>query len=201
MGGNPLDGGGAGGNHSRMSGERLFPEAPVLSCGAGVTLRRHRASDLACIVEMCQDAEMRRWTTIPVPYGPGDARSFLEHLQQSWDAGTVASFAIELSGRFAGNIDLRLEEGSWAEVGYAAAPWARGGGLMTRALGAALEWGFETLGLEGVHWRAHVGNLASWRVAEKCGFRMEGTARGLLVQRGRRFDGWLGSIVPAELAR
>jgi RimJ/RimL family protein N-acetyltransferase len=72
---------------------------------------------------------------------------------------------------------------------------------MTRALGVVLEWGFATLNLEGVHWRAQVGNDASKRVAEKCGFRFEGTARGLLLQRGRRIDGWMGSVVSTELIR
>lgn len=182
-----------------MSAERPFPEAPVISCGTGLLLRRHLERDLPSIVEMCQDTEMQRWTTIPVPYGYQDAEGYLGHVRESWEEGTVAAFALELDGRFAGNIDLRLEEGSWAEVGYAAAPWARGQGVMTRALRAVVAWGFTALSLEGVHWRAHVGNDASRRVAEKCGFRLEGTVRALLVQRGRRFDGWMGSIVPTEL--
>ena len=184
-----------------MTAEAAFPESPVLSCGPGLLLRRHLESDLAGLVEMCQDTEMRRWTTIPVPYGPREAEGFLAQVREGWSRGAVAALAIDLGGRFAGNIDLRLEEGSWAEVGYATAPWARGRGAMTRGLEAALEWGFTVLGLEGVHWRAHVGNEASRRVAEKCGFRMEGSARGLVLQRGRRFDGWLGSILPTELIR
>lgn len=171
----------------------------MLRCSSDLVLRPHLDRDLPDIVEMCQDPEMQRWTTIPVPYGPSDAEGFLAHVRDGWATGVAAGFALEHDGRFAGNLDLRLEEGSWAEVGYGAAAWARGRGLMTRALRAALVWGFGELGLAGVHWQAHVGNHASRRVAEKCGFRLEGTARGLLVQRGRRFDGWLGSIVPAEL--
>jgi RimJ/RimL family protein N-acetyltransferase len=50
------------------------------------------------------------------------------------------------------------------------------------------EVGFGLPGIEVVYWRAQVGNWASRRVAGRCGFRMEGTVRGLLEQRGERRD-------------
>lgn len=125
---------------------------------------------------------------------------FLAHVGEGRTTGAVAAFAIQLDGEFAGNLGLRLEKGSWAEVGYATASWARGQGVMTRALRTALQWGFTALNLEGVHRSAQVGNEASKRVAEKCGFKLEGTARALLLQRSKRLDGCLGSIVPTELA-
>ncbi|MDE3206645.1 MAG: GNAT family N-acetyltransferase [Acidobacteriota bacterium] len=187
-----------------MEADRILGEPPVLDCGSGLILRRHVEGDLAGLVEMGQDAEMQRWTTVPVPYGPGHAEEFLVQVREGWSSGATgatAAFALQLDERFAGNIDLRLEGGSWAEVGYATAPWARGRGVMTRALRTVLEWAFADLQLEGVHWRAHVGNEASRRVAEKCGFTMEGTARGVLLQRGARVDGWLGSMLRAELPR
>lgn len=162
-------------------------------------LRAHRVDDADAIFEMCQDPDMQRWTTIPVPYGPNDARSFLDHVMQAWEASTTACLAIELQGGYAGNVELRLEPGSWAEVGYATAPWARGLGVMSRALRMMLHWGFDSLGLAGVQWRAEVGNHVSRRVAEKCGFRVEGTVRGLLVHHGKRVDGWIGTILAEEL--
>lgn len=136
---------------------------------------------------------MARFTTIPVPYTRADADWFLDHVAAGWADGTLAAFAIETDGRFAGTVDLRLQEGAWAEVGYGLASWARGRGVMTRSLQRVLRWGFEELGLAGVHWRAVVGNHASRRVAEKCGFTIEGHDRGLLVHRGERLDGWIGT--------
>lgn len=182
-----------------MTARWSLPASPVVECRAGLSLRRHRDDDFQPVVEMGQDAEMQRWTVVPVPYRPADAEEFLTGVRDRWEAGTVAAFAIDLDGRFAGNLDLRWEEGAWAEVGYATAPWARGRGVMSAALRSALKWGFDALRLDGVHWQAQVGNHASRRVAEKCGFRIEGTGRALLVQRGRRFDGWIGSIVASEL--
>ena len=38
-------------------------------------------------------------------------------------------------------------------------------------------WGFRERGLQRIEWLAFVGNEASRRVAEKAGFRSEGTCR------------------------
>ncbi len=183
-----------------MDAERrvALPAAPVLRGGADLLLRRHHPGDLEGVVEQCQDEAVQRWTTVPAPYTRADAEDFLRHVEQVWAAGTAASFAIEVDGRFAGSIDLRLEEGAWGDVGFGLAPWARGRGVMSRSLRLVLTFGFTECALAGVHWRAHVGNEASWRVARACGFQLEGTARGLLVERGRRVDVWIGSILASE---
>src|SRR5277367_3661097 len=59
---------------------------------------------------------------------------------------------------------------------------------MTRALRLVLAWGFGLSAIAVVYWQAQVGNWASRRVAGRCGFRIEGTVRGLLEQRGERRD-------------
>lgn len=176
-----------------------LPQPPLLVAGRGVLLRQHRAEDAGGMVEQCQDPAMQRWTTVPVPYEAHHAQEFLELVAAEWASGTAAALAVELDGRFAGTADLRLGEGGWAELGFGLHPWARGRGVMTLAVRALLRWGFEELGLAGVHWRAVVGNHPSRRVAEHCGFRVEGEVRGLLVARGQRDDGWIGSLLPGEL--
>lgn len=175
-----------------------LPEVPLLRDAPDLMLRRHRPQDADDIYEQCQDAEMARFTTIPVPYRRADAAGFLEHVAAGWAGGTLAAFAIEVEGHFAGSIDLRLQEGAWAEVGFGLAPQLRGRGIMTRSLRLILDWGFTELDLAGVQWRAVVGNHASWRVAQKCGFALEGTVRGLLVHRGQRHDGWIGTLLPTD---
>ena len=69
---------------------------------------------------------------------------------------------------------------------------------MSRAVRLMLAWGFRELDLHVVHWKAHEGNWDSRRVAWACGFRVEGLVRGLLVARGVRYDGWVGSLVRGE---
>ncbi|WP_432508746.1 GNAT family N-acetyltransferase [Kineococcus auxinigenes] len=177
-----------------------LPEHPELRDG-DVLLRRHTAADLDAVVEQCRDADTVRFTTVPTPYGRADAEGFTAGLTAAWDRGEVAGWAVEAGGRFAGTVDLRHRPAGWAEIGFGLAPWARGRGVMTRAARLALAWGFDELHLAGVHWQAVVGNTASWRVAQKCGFRREGEVRGLLVHRGERLDGWIGSLLASELVR
>ncbi|MEI4273638.1 GNAT family protein [Klenkia sp. LSe6-5] len=171
-------------------------DVPRLQDG-DVLLRAHTEADLPAVVEQCQDPDMQRFTSVPVPYAASDAAAFLDHVRAGWADGSTASWAIEVGGRFAGTVDLRLGEG-WAGIGYGLHPWARGRGVMTSAVGLALRWGCSEGGLVGVRWEAFVGNEASRRVAEKCGFRMEGTARGFSVARGVRHDARIGSLLAPE---
>ncbi len=178
-----------------------LPVTPLLRDSGDILLRAHIPEDAEAIFEQCQDPDMARFTSIPVPYSRGDVDWFLAHVAAGWSDGTMAAFAIEVNGVFAGSIDLRLQEGAWAEVGFGLAPWARGRGVVTRALRLVLEWGFTDLGLTGVHWRAVVGNDASLRAAQKCGFVLEGVVRGLLVHRGERLDGWIGTLLASDPGR
>ncbi|MCO7220627.1 GNAT family N-acetyltransferase [Klenkia sp. PcliD-1-E] len=171
-------------------------QVPQLRDGE-VLLRAHAEADLDAVWEQCQDPEMQRFTTIPVPYARDQAAGFLDRVRAGWADDSTASWAIEVAGRFAGTVDLRFGEG-WASVGYGLHPWARGRGVMTTAVGLALDWAFTERGVAGVRWEALVGNEPSRRVAKKCGFTMEGTARGMSVARGVRYDAWLGSLLAEE---
>jgi RimJ/RimL family protein N-acetyltransferase len=181
-----------------MDAPTPHPTSPRLVSAQGVVLRRHREDDLAAIVAQCRDEGMRRWTMVPSPYHEADARWFLDHVSTGWETGALAAFAIEVDGVFAGSVDLRLQQGRWAEIGYGLGPWARHRGVMTEAVTTLLDWAFPALELAGIEWRAVVGNWPSRRVAEKCGFRVEGTVRGLLVHRGGRLDGWIGTRLATD---
>ncbi|MGA8544197.1 MAG: GNAT family N-acetyltransferase [Mycobacterium sp.] len=180
------------------SGKRVqLPPAPELTDGSDLLLRLPRVGDVDDIVAQCRDPEFQRWTTIPVPYNEADAHEFLRRVEEGWQAN-VAVLAIAYRERFSGSVDLRFDGVGGAEVGFGLAPWARGNGVMTRALRLVLAWGFGIPGIQVVYWRAQVGNWPSRRVATRCGFRMEGTVRGLLEQRGERRDGWIGSLRRGE---
>jgi RimJ/RimL family protein N-acetyltransferase len=180
------------------SGKRVqLPPAPELTDGPDLVLRLPLPRDVDDIVAQCRDSEFHRWTTVPVPYHQSDAQDFVKRVDEGWRAN-VARFAIAHDGRFAGSVDLRFDGIGGAEVGFGLAPWARGKGVMTRALRLVLAWGFGLPGIEVMYWRAQVGNWASRRVASRCGFRMEGTVRGLLEQRGERRDAWIGSLRRGE---
>lgn len=172
-----------------------FPEdVPVLTDGV-VTLRAHRSADVEPAFQMCQDPEMQRWTTIPVPYERQHAEQFVTgQIPAGWRDGSTRAWAIEYDGRYAGSVDLRDTQGGAGETGFAVAPWARGNGVMTRAVGLALGYAFDQLGWNRVTWRAFVGNWGSRRVAWKCGFRNLVTIPGGGLSRGVRHDEWVATI-------
>jgi RimJ/RimL family protein N-acetyltransferase len=179
---------------------------PIELTGDGVTLRIPRRGDLDDIVASCNDPEMIRWTTVPHPYGPAEAREFVFTLVAAgWALGNRLVFAITRTGpavdpdRFCGSVDLRIAPEIGAEIGYAVAPWARGQGVGAAAVRMACRWAFDTLDLPRIEWQAEVGNVASRRLAESVGFVVEGTCRRRLEHRGTRVDGWIGSLLPEDL--
>lgn len=168
-------------------------QAPRLTDGV-VVLRALEVGDLDDVVARCQDDEIQRWTSVPVPYARADAEAFLERCRRGWDDGTVCELAVEVDGRNAGHVTLRLDGAHGGDIGYALAPWARGRGVMARSVRLLLAWAYTELDLAVAHWRAHVGNWPSRRVAWSCGFAVEGKVRGLCVHRGERRDAWVGSL-------
>ena len=176
-----------------------FPDdVPVLTDGV-VTLRAHSRDDVDGVHEQCTDPVSRQWTTVPVPYTRGDATTFVtEVVPRGWAAGRWA-FAVEAADdaggrRFCGTVELRDEGSARAEVAYGAHPWARGRGIMHRALELLLDWGFQDRGLRTVIWWANVGNWASRRAAWRLGFTCDGTLERWLPQRGELRDAWVGVL-------
>lgn len=178
-----------------------FPdEVPTLTDGV-VSLRAHLAGDVPRIVEQCRDPESVAWTTVPTPYGEGDAVDWITRIVPAgWADDTTYGFAIEHEGRFAGTVDLRMRGDGVAELGFGLHPDARGAGVMRRALDLVLDWGFGR-GIAVVQWRAFVGNWASRRTVWSLGFGFGPTVPKLLPQRGERRDAWtawLGADDPRE---
>jgi RimJ/RimL family protein N-acetyltransferase len=176
-----------------------FPDdVPVLSDGV-VTLRAHRAGDAQGALEQCLDPVSQRWTTVPVPYTRADAERFVtERVPALWAEGSWA-FAVEAADdagtpRFCGTVELRDEGNRRAEIAYGAHPWARGRGIMLRALRLLVNWGFQEQRLRTVIWWANKGNWASRRTAWKLGFTCDGTIERWLPQRGDLLDGWVGTL-------
>ena len=176
-----------------------FPDdVPELTDGV-VTLRAHRLDDVDGAWEQCVDPLSQRWTTVPVPFARSDAEEFVTRtVPAGWSQGDWA-FAVEARDeagrpRFCGTVELRDEGNRRAEIAYGAHPWARGRGIMRRALTLLLDWGFDERGLRVVIWWSSTGNWASRRTAWRLGFTCDGTLERWLPQRGELTDGWVGVL-------
>jgi RimJ/RimL family protein N-acetyltransferase len=169
----------------------VLPAEPLID--GPTALRAWRDSDLQPLVTACQDPEISRWTRVPFPYGPSDARNYLLQRHDALHAGASAPFAIVLAedrDHLLGSISLMRF--SWknarGEVGYWLARDARGQGHTTRAVRLVTNWGFLHLGLHRIDLIAATGNPASQRVAERCGFTREAVMRSFMVSKNGRDD-------------
>ncbi|MEV5690489.1 GNAT family N-acetyltransferase [Micromonospora globbae] len=177
---------------------------PVEISEDDLLLRPWRAEDAEAVHRACQDPDIQRWTTVPRPYLPEHAREFVTDVApRAWAEGTGAPFAVcdattgELLGS-CGLVTLDARLGS-AEIGYWAAPWARGRGVTTTATRAVARWAFDALKLRRLVWQAEVGNHASRLVALRAGFRVEGRLRLADPAPEGRPEGWIGSLLPGEV--
>lgn len=113
------------------------------------------------------DPRAVEFTTIPSPYTEAMLDAYLAE-----PGPNCVRWALVVGGRYAGSIDLRRETDA-ASFGYNTAPWARGRGLMTRAVRAVAAHAF-THGAPRLVIRALPGNAASRHVAEANGFTYAG---------------------------
>jgi len=169
----------------------VLPGEPLVD--GPTALRAWRDADLQPLVTACQDPEISRWTRVPFPYGPSDARNYLLQRHDALHAGASAPFAVvraEDRDQLLGSISLMRF--SWknarAEVGYWLAREARGQGHITRAVRLITNWGFVHLGLQRIELVAATANPASQRVAERCGFTREAVLRSYMVSKTGRDD-------------
>jgi RimJ/RimL family protein N-acetyltransferase len=147
---------------------------------------------LAGLAALGHDIDVQRYTYVPSPWVEGFERTWLERYARGHLDGTRAGFAIvdEADGAFLGLSALvRIDrEGREAEAGYIVAPQARGRGIAARALGLLTDWALGDLGLERVELRITTDNLASQRVADRCGYVREGVLRSVHFKQGLRSD-------------
>jgi RimJ/RimL family protein N-acetyltransferase len=162
---------------------------PTLT-GARVRLRPWRADDVDAVFAACQDAEIQRWTQVPVPYAREHAEGFVSGIAaETWAQGG-GLFAVESrDGRpLVGSIGLFPPSDGFAEAGYWTAPGGRRQGYTAEALGLLCAWAFDEVGLRRVELVVDPDNAGSRGVAERAGFRAEGIVRQRFLHRGEPSD-------------
>ena len=156
-------------------------EPPTLRDG-DLTLRPPLPGDAEAVTAACQDPAIQRWTLVPSPYRREHAEAWLAAAPERARAGEAVSLlAVEGDGRLAGSFSLMEldHDRGYGEIGYWVAPWARGRGVATRAVGLLHGWAVEQLGMRRLEILTHADNAASRRVAERCGYGATGEVRAL----------------------
>jgi RimJ/RimL family protein N-acetyltransferase len=150
-----------------------------------------RVDDRPAVVASSLDPEIARWRHRP-PADPADAEAYIRRRAAEWLRDDRYSWAVcePTTGEMLGEVELAeldLCHGT-ADVACWALPAARGRGMTTTAVSAVLRFAYGGLDLHRVTYAWADGNIASARVAEKCGFRVEGRLREAWVVDGRRVD-------------
>ena len=160
------------------------------------TLTQEHAPLLA---KAMRDAEIRRYTRVPVPAPDGWLESWIAGFDGEHRHGWVVRDADD--GRFlgyavTGPVDREARE---VELGYAVAAGARGRGVATATLRALSAWALDA-GMLRLTALVSTENAASSRVAAKVGYTREGVLRSVHHRDGQRTDLECWSLLPGELA-
>jgi ribosomal-protein-alanine N-acetyltransferase len=144
---------------------------------ARLRLRPYTLDDVDALHGLWTDPDVRRylWDNEIIPR----ERAALEVDQSiaSFQANGFGSWTLRLRDgeSLAGFCGLRtFGDPPQVEVLYGMAPAVWGRGLATEAVGAVLEFGFKTCGLERIIGRTDTPNVASVRVMEKAGMKLVG---------------------------
>ena len=154
------------------------PRHPIELETERLALTRPDARDAEDIAKLASNwAVLENLTSLPHPYGPDDARAWIERSAQGADSD--ASFVIRLKrlepeligvigyGRL--NDDVLGHFGYWLGEPY----WGRG--YATEAALAVLAHAFDRLAIAEIHTACRPGNAGSRHVLAKCGFDLVGT--------------------------
>lgn len=170
-----------------------MPSVPPTLESAHLVYRAHALSDYADCAALWADPDVTRHIG-GRPFTAEESWHRLLRYAGHWELLGYGFWVIvdKESGRYAGNIGFgdfkRALEPPMAdfapEMGWVLAPWAHGRGFGTEAVTTALAWSDANLPGGRTVCMIDPANLASIRVAEKCGFRpyAEATYHGPIVR-------------------
>ena len=172
---------------------------------ARLRLRPFNDSDANDLFALHSNAYVLRYWDAPPWTERARAERFIATCRQIAEEGSGARLVMDRSsdGAFLGWYGLTRynPDHHSASLGYCLTEAAWGLGYATEAVGALLEWGFDSLDLNRVQAEADTRNAASARVLEKVGFVREGTLREDCVVDGEVSDSWVYGLIKREWRR
>jgi [ribosomal protein S5]-alanine N-acetyltransferase len=148
-------------------------------------LRRYRRDDLDHLHAMLSDPEHMRW--YPAPCDVEASTRWLERTMESYETRGFGLLIVEDrdTGAFLGTAgpSLQVVEGvEEVEIGWHTVPGRKGEGIAPEAAAAARDWAFANLDVDHLIALVRPENVASGRVAEKIGMRIDREAdyKGML---------------------
>lgn len=168
-----------------------------------LALRRLQPQDARDMYEYASLPEITRFLLWEPHPDLAYTKRYLAYVQGRYRMGDFYDLAVILrdTGKMIGTCGfVRFDDASHsAEVGYVLNPAYHRRGYGTEALSAILHFGFSQLRLHRIEARFMKENVASRRLAEKCGMQFEGIHRDMLMIKGQYRDiGFMSAIQPIE---
>jgi len=144
-------------------------------CTQRLVLRPVRLSDMDEEHRLCSDPEINRYMRLMPHRTLAETQNRIGSAVRSWQSGAPekCEFAIELDGRFIGDITLYFDDDRQsAGLGWMLFAQFWGKGYATEAAGALVCYARERWGVRTLHASCDAENTASFRVMEKLGMRL-----------------------------
>ncbi|MCB0527809.1 MAG: GNAT family N-acetyltransferase [Saprospiraceae bacterium] len=153
-------------------------------------LRPWRPDDLDDLVRFANNPAIARNMTdqFPHPYSAENGKTFIAFAISETPPRILT---IEVEGHAAGGIGLHPQADIHrknAELGYWLAEPYWGKGIITRAIGQMVEYGFEQWDFDRIFARPFGTNIGSQRALEKAGFVLEARFEKTLFKNGEYLD-------------
>ena len=171
--------------------EVSFSPFPVLRTHR-LVLRKMEPADAEALLFLRSDPTILQYLDRDPIHSTAEAALFIRHINDSVDRNEGINWGISLKDDPAliGTIGFwRLQKEHFrAEIGYLLHPDHWGKGLVSEAIDAVMDYGWNVMGLHSVEANVNPGNSASIRVLQKAGFVQEAYFRQNYFFRGRFID-------------
>ncbi|TGC09728.1 GNAT family N-acetyltransferase [Methanolobus halotolerans] len=138
----------------------------------------------------------------PYPYSIDDAKGFI-YLTRQAEVNVVA-FAIEINGTLAGSIGTYFKEDVHRknmEIGYFLAEEYQGKGIMPGIIRCMTQYIFDNFDITRVYAEPFARNVASRRVLEKAGFRLEAVLKSSIIKHDVVQDSCIYAILKEDFRK
>jgi ribosomal-protein-alanine N-acetyltransferase len=153
-------------------------------------LRPWTIDDLDSLVANANNINVARFLSdkFPHPYTIENGKSFIEAATKN---ESINKFAIDINGQAVGGIGIHPQKDVMkknAELGYWLGESYWGHGIITKAIAEIVEFAFKTYDITRIFARPFGTNMASQRVLEKSGFKLEARIEKNIFKNGEFLD-------------
>jgi [ribosomal protein S5]-alanine N-acetyltransferase len=162
-----------------------------------LVLRRMEPQDAEAMLFLRSDPTIMQYLDREPLHTTGEAALFIRHINDSLERNEGITWGISLTDdpQLLGTIGFwrLMKEHYRAEIGYLLHPGYWGRGLVSEAMTAVMNYGFDVLKLHSVEANVNPDNKASVRILEKAGFVQEAYFRENYFFQGKFLDSMIFS--------